>query len=176
MTYTGGWRPRSIEDDEAGEQDFNPIVWRLLGLANIDRRDIVAHSDKVRYTAIGIFMVASLAWGPEHGWLNVNADLMAAALAAGLRARRLLLMTDVDGVLDETGSAIPLLTVEALQDLIDQGAASDGMIPKLRACRQAIEAGVREIVIAPRFPGAAGAPAGTRVVAAQERLAVRGEP
>src|SRR3989454_7603490 len=62
-------------------------------------------------------VVASLSWSPDHGWLNVNADLMAAALAAGLRARRLLLMTDVDGVLDESGSTIPILTVDGLQDL-----------------------------------------------------------
>lgn len=110
-------------------------------------------------------VIASLAWGSDHGWLNVNADLMAAALAAGLRARRLLLMTDVDGVLDGRGATIPLLTVRDLQALIDSGQARDGMIPKLRACHQALEARVQEIVIAPDFPGAAGAPPGTRVVA-----------
>jgi acetylglutamate kinase len=109
-------------------------------------------------------VVASLAWGPDHGWLNVNADLMAAALAAGLGARRLLLMTDVDGVLDGSGSTIPVLTVRALQGLIDSGQARDGMIPKLRACHQAIEAQVEEILIAPHFPGTTGALAGTRVV------------
>src|SRR2546425_160827 len=113
-------------------------------------------------------VVASLAWGREHGWLNVNANLMEASLAAGLRARRPLLMTDVDGVLDETGSAIPVLTVDGLQDLIEKGRARDGMIPKLRACRQALEARVEEILIAPHLPGALGASGGTRVVATEE--------
>jgi acetylglutamate kinase len=110
-------------------------------------------------------VIASLAWSPDHGWLNVNADLMAAALAAGLRARRLFLMTDVDGVLDETGSTIPLLTVQGIQELIDKGLARDGMIPKLRACHQALDARVPEIRIAPHFPGTRGAGKGTRVVA-----------
>ena len=120
-------------------------------------------------------VVASLSWSRDHGWLNVNADLMAAALAAGLRARRLLLMTDVDGVLDESGSTIPILTVGGLQDLIDRGGARDGMIPKLRACHQALEARVPEIVIAPHFPGAPDATTGTRVVAGPERAAQGGE-
>jgi len=113
-------------------------------------------------------VVASLALGPDRGWLNVNADLMAAALAAGLRARRLLLMTDVEGVLDEAGSTIPVLTVEGLQELIDSGQARDGMIPKLRACHQALDARVEEILIAPQYPGTPGAGGGTRVVAGGE--------
>jgi acetylglutamate kinase len=113
-------------------------------------------------------VVASLAWSPGHGWLNVNADLMAAALAAGLRARRLLLMTDVDGVLDEAGSTIPLLTLRELRAIIDSGLARDGMIPKLRACHAAVEARVEEILIAPHFPGTPGDFAGTRVVAGGE--------
>jgi acetylglutamate kinase len=110
-------------------------------------------------------VIASLTLGPDRDWLNVNADLMAAALAAGLRARRLFLMTDVDGVLDATGSTIPALTVEGLQAIIDSGQARDGMIPKLRACQEALAAQVEEILIAQHFPGAPGAGGGTRVVA-----------
>jgi acetylglutamate kinase len=120
-------------------------------------------------------VVASLAWSPDHGWLNVNADLMAAAFASGLRARRLFLMTDVEGVLDEAGSTIPVLTVEGLREVIESGQARDGMIPKLRACHQALEARVEEILIAPYYPGTPGAGGGTRIVAERVAQARGGE-
>ncbi len=92
-------------------------------------------------------VVASLAWDAGHGWLNVNADLMAAGLARGLRARRLILMTDAGGVRDRDGGVIGRLSRAALRRLIDDGAATDGMIPKLRACESALRAGVADIRI-----------------------------
>ena len=104
-------------------------------------------------------VVASLAWNPESGWLNVNADLMAAALAAGLRARRLHLMTDTPGVLAHGGVPAPLLTLDELDRLVAEGIATNGMLPKLSACRAALEARVPEVVIL--GPGDAG----TRVIA-----------
>lgn len=109
-------------------------------------------------------VVASLAFSPGHGFLNVNADLMAAALAGRLRARRLLFMTDVEGVTAEDGSLIPVLTKRGLDRLIGSGAAHDGMIPKLLACRQALRSRVPEIRIAPGFDLGPGAAGGTRVV------------
>ena len=118
-------------------------------------------------------VVASLALGPDRGFLNVNADLMAAALAAGLRASRLLFMTDVEGVAAGDGSVIRILTRRGLDRLIESGAAHDGMIPKLLACRQALRSRVPEIRIAPRFPGSAGAVCGTRIVAAPASRSVR---
>jgi serine/threonine protein kinase len=48
---------KSLQESESSRSDFGPVSWRLLGLANVDRRDVVDHSDRVRYTAIGIFMV-----------------------------------------------------------------------------------------------------------------------
>jgi acetylglutamate kinase len=104
-------------------------------------------------------VVASLAWGPASGWLNVNADLMAAALAAGLRARRLALMTDTPGVLGRDGAPIPRLSIAGLAGLVASGTARDGMLPKLAACRAALAARVPEVVIL--GPGDTG----TRVVA-----------
>ena len=97
-------------------------------------------------------VVASLAFHPDHGWLNVNADLMAAALAAGLGARRLLLMTNVSAVQGRDGRALPLLTLPEVRRLIASGAARDGMIPKLLACRAAIRGRVPEV----RILGVAG--------------------
>ena len=72
------------------------------GLGAVGRiASVNAHFYRSLLGARRLPVVASLAWSPEHGFLNVNADLMAAALAAGLHARRLLFMTDVEGVTAE---------------------------------------------------------------------------
>lgn len=121
-------------------------------------------------------VVASLALDPRAGWLNVNADLMAGAMAAGLGARRLLLLTDVNGVRNGDGTTLPTLSLPGLDRLIASGAARDGMIPKLQACRLALRRRVPEVRIvrgesdaltALLRPGRAGrraAAAGTRVM------------
>lgn len=111
-------------------------------------------------------VVASLAWNPDLGWLNVNADLMAAALASGLQARRLVLMTDTPGVLGRDGTTLPLLRLEELDRLVEAGTAHDGMLPKLTACRAALAASVPEVLIL--GPGEAG----TRVVTDRRRATV----
>jgi acetylglutamate kinase len=118
-------------------------------------------------------VVASLACDGDGGWLNVNADLMAAALAAGLQAARLLMMTDVPGVRAASG-LLPRLTLPGLQRLLASGEARDGMIPKLLACREALLAGVPEVrILGPQAAALAGALAGvegdgTRVVIGTE--------
>jgi acetylglutamate kinase len=96
--------------------------------------------------------------------LNVNADTMAAALAAGLGARRLIIAGGTAGVFDRQGQTIPLLDLEGIDALIGDGTASAGMIAKLRACRAALDAGVREVAIVHgRDPKGLGEAAGTRI-------------
>src|SRR4029453_2077634 len=79
--------------------------------------------------------------------LNVNADTMAAALAAGLGARRLIIAGATAGVFDKGGQTIPELDLDGIDALIGDGTASAGMIAKLRACRTALDAGVSEVAI-----------------------------
>jgi len=96
--------------------------------------------------------------------LNVNADTMAAALAAGLGARRLIIAGGTAGVFDQQGQTIPLLDLEGIDALIGDGTASAGMIAKLRACRAALDASVREVAIVHgRDPKGLGEAAGTRI-------------
>jgi acetylglutamate kinase len=96
--------------------------------------------------------------------LNVNADTMAAALAAGLGARRLIIAGGTAGVFDKQGQTIPLLDLEGIDALIGDGTASAGMIAKLRACRAALDAGVREVAIVHgRDPKGLLDAAGTRI-------------
>jgi acetylglutamate kinase len=83
-------------------------------------------------------VVAPLAAGP----LNVNADEMAAALAVGLEAERILFVTDVPGLLDG-GVVVPVIDADEAGKLLDAGAFEGGIIPKLRAAITAAQLGVR---------------------------------
>jgi acetylglutamate kinase len=78
---------------------------------------------------------------------NINADTVAGALAGSLRAKRMLLLTDVAGVLDADGNLIRSMTVKDAFDMIKSGVASGGMIPKLETAIEAVDAGVEAVVI-----------------------------
>jgi acetylglutamate kinase len=79
---------------------------------------------------------------------NVNADTLAASLAARVEANRLVMAGGTAGVLDPEGRTIEALTGDAVDGLIASGTATAGMVAKLRAARHALEAGVAEIAIA----------------------------
>ena len=78
---------------------------------------------------------------------NINADVAAGALATSLKSRRLLLMTDVDGVYDKNKKVIPEIKPSEAEKLIHDGIIREGMIPKIRTCISAAENGVRGVVI-----------------------------
>lgn len=78
---------------------------------------------------------------------NVNADTFAGAIAGALKAKRLLLLTDVPGVLDANKKLIPELSIEQCRRLIADGTISGGMIPKIETCIYALERGVEAVVI-----------------------------
>ncbi|MBA2713566.1 MAG: acetylglutamate kinase [Rubrobacteraceae bacterium] len=90
-------------------------------------------------------VVAPLGLGPE-GAYNVNADSAAAALAVGLGAGHLFLMTDVDGLLEE-GETVETIAPEQCEDYVDRGLAAGGMVPKLRAAAEAARGGVESRIL-----------------------------
>ncbi|MBS0235018.1 MAG: acetylglutamate kinase [Proteobacteria bacterium] len=92
-------------------------------------------------------VIAPVAISRDGETLNVNADTFASALAARMQAKRLLLLTDVAGVLDETKQLIPSLTIDEAHAMIKSGAISGGMIPKIEGCIEVVEAGVEGVVI-----------------------------
>jgi len=75
---------------------------------------------------------------------NINADFVAAAVASALKAQKLILLTDVSGVKAKSGEVISTLTRRDAVGIIESGAASGGMIPKLKCCLEAIEEGVQK--------------------------------
>ena len=92
-------------------------------------------------------VLAPLATSTEGLTYNVNADTFAGAIAGALKAKRLLLLTDVPGVLDKSKTLIKQLSTDDARRLIADGTISGGMIPKVETCIYALEAGVEGVVI-----------------------------
>ncbi len=92
-------------------------------------------------------VIAPIGVAEDGRTYNVNADTVAGAVAGSLRAKRMLLLTDVKGVLDKDGQVIRQMTVAEAQALIDDGVATGGMIPKLQTAMAAVKAGVEAVVI-----------------------------
>jgi acetylglutamate kinase len=94
-----------------------------------------------------ILVLAPVATSAHGGTLNVNADTFAGAIAGALKAKRLLLLTDVPGVLDRSKNLVKELSVDAARRLIADGTISGGMIPKVETAIEALEQGVEGVVI-----------------------------
>ena len=92
-------------------------------------------------------VIAPVGVSAEGQTFNVNADTCAGAVAGALKAKRMLLLTDVAGVLDADKALIREMTTARARDLIAQGVAVGGMIPKLETAISAIEAGVGAVAI-----------------------------
>jgi acetylglutamate kinase len=92
-------------------------------------------------------VLAPVATSAAGGTFNVNADTFAGAIAGALKAKRLLLLTDVPGVLDKSKSLISELSVADARRLIADGTISGGMIPKVETCIYALDQGVEGVVI-----------------------------
>jgi acetylglutamate kinase len=87
-------------------------------------------------------VIAPIGVGSDGQTYNINADTAAGAIAAALGARKLIMLTDVEGVLDRDRRLISELSAAQARALIDDGTVSGGMIPKLETCLQALERSV----------------------------------
>nr|WP_294914467.1 acetylglutamate kinase [uncultured Neokomagataea sp.] len=132
---------RTKRDPETGED--KPLDIGFVGEPeNIDPR--------VLYALLGsglIPVVAPVGAGKDGETYNINADTAAGAIAGAVNASRLLMLTDVPGVLDKDGNLIEELTAEDVARLIADGTISGGMIPKVETCLQAVRAGAKAAVI-----------------------------
>ncbi|MCC5963319.1 MAG: acetylglutamate kinase [Rhodobacteraceae bacterium] len=92
-------------------------------------------------------VIAPLGMGREGETFNVNGDTAAGVIAAGLKADRLLLLTDVAGVKDANGDVVTQLSPDHVRELTSQGVIAGGMIPKTETALAALDGGVRAVVI-----------------------------
>ena len=128
--------------------DPDSNIERILDLGfvgepvEVDRTllDLLAKSEMIP-------VIAPVAPGRDGHTYNINADTFAGAIAGSLAASRLLFLTDVPGVLDKNGDLIKELTVSEARALIKDGTISGGMIPKVETCIDALQRGVKGVVI-----------------------------
>ncbi len=95
-------------------------------------------------------VVSTLGCDDEGNTFNINGDTAAAYIAGALQAERLIMMTDVAGVLrdkDDPATLIPQISLAGIKELYEQGVIAGGMIPKLGCCVEAINAGVKNVAI-----------------------------
>ena len=102
--------------------------------------DVISKSDLIP-------VIAPIGVSRDGQTLNINGDTFASALAASMKAARLLLLTDVEGVLDKNKKLIPELSVDEARARIRDGTITGGMIPKIEGCIEVVEAGVEAVVI-----------------------------
>jgi acetylglutamate kinase len=102
--------------------------------------DVISKSDLIP-------VIAPVAVSRQGETLNVNADTFASALAARLKAKRLLMLTDIAGVLDKDKKLVADLTIEEAKGMIRDGSITGGMIPKIEGCIEVVEAGVEAVSI-----------------------------
>src|SRR6476646_1036584 len=123
-----------------------------VGLSGVDGGLLIAeripHLGLVASVSGQVPVVAPLARDGDGIVCNVNADDAAAGIAAGLGARQLVLLTDVDGVRDADGAKLDTLTVAEAEHLIDGGVIAGGMVPKIRAALSALGWEGSEAIIA----------------------------
>lgn len=92
-------------------------------------------------------VVAPVGVGEDGETYNINADLVAGRIAGALRAKKLLLMTDVPGVLDHTGQLIPSMSISQAADAMQEGTLRGGMIPKVQCAVDALQEGAEKVHI-----------------------------
>ena len=144
-------------------KDGNMVIARKVNRHIVDpqsRREeevdlgFVGEPEKVDVTVLNqilgrelIPVLAPIAISAQGETYNVNADTFAGYIAGALKAKRLLLLTDVPGVLDKSKALINELSVDEARRLIADGTISGGMIPKVETCITALEQGVEGVVI-----------------------------
>jgi len=99
------------------------------------------------HAAHAIPVIAPLGMGRQGETFNINGDTAAGAIAGALKADRLLLLTDVEGVKDKSGEVLTEIDPERIPDLIADGTIAGGMIPKTETALDAMNQGVRAVVI-----------------------------
>ena len=146
---------KNINDNQANAQSVTPKDGNIikiipekkeLGLVGIPKeidKDFLLNIIKEKKVPV----IIPMGIGNDKKIYNINADVAAGAVAKELNSRRLLLMTDVEGVLDKNKKLILEINSEVAKKMLEEGTISGGMIPKINTCIDAVENGVTGVVI-----------------------------
>ena len=130
------------------KRDPDSNIEKILDLGFVgEPKSITTHLLEVFKETDIIPVIAPIGSGDNGETYNINADTAAGSIASAMSASRLLLLTDVAGVLDSNGELIEKMDAKKARELIAAGIIKDGMIPKVETCLNAIEEGVDAAVI-----------------------------
>ena len=132
--------------DEVGAKPDNPPEIIDLGMVG----EVVSVDSRIIKSLIGnqfIPVIAPVGVGKDNETYNINADLVAGHIASSLKAKKLILLTDVKGVLEGDGNLVSSLTAQDANRMIARGVIKEGMIPKLQCCLEALNGGVEKVHI-----------------------------
>lgn len=110
----------------------------LVGVVESINPQVLASLEEACFIPV----IAPVGVGKDGKTYNINADLVAGAIAASLKAEKLLILTDIVGILNDQKKLLPTLSKKELSRLIKRGVISGGMLPKVQACLTALEGGV----------------------------------
>jgi len=127
MSHPGGGSPGDLDMGMVGEvAGIDPTI-----IESLDRGDFIP-------------VIAPVGAGEQGETYNINADLVAAKVAEALRAEKLILLTDVEGIRGADGTVVPTLDADTARQLIASGVIGEGMIPKVECCLDALSGGVQK--------------------------------
>jgi acetylglutamate kinase len=128
----------TVEAEEAGKRGKVDIG--MVGEVRAINPNVIESLDRSDFIPV----IAPVGVGERGETFNINADLVAGEVAKALHAEKLILLTDVEGIRDADGSAIPTLDMERASHLIRDGVISQGMIPKVECCIEALRGGAKK--------------------------------
>ena len=132
--------------DETNAKSDNPPETIDIGMVG----EVISVNNRIINSLMDsqfIPVIAPVGVGKDNETYNINADLVAGHIASSLKARKLILLTDVEGVLDSDGNLVSSLTAEDAKRMIANGVIKEGMIPKLQCCLEALKGGVEKVHI-----------------------------
>lgn len=138
----------SLYTEPSGEPDED---FGLVGEVQSVNPDLVTRLQQEQFIPV----IAPIGTDKAGHTYNINADLVAGAVAAAIKAEKLLVLTDVKGIRDAKGRHISTLSRKDMQRMVKKGVITEGMLPKVQACLAALDGGVRKAhIIDGRMPHA----------------------
>lgn len=131
-------RKKTLKKSSAETGEDEMVDLGLVGEVVAIAPDIIDSLEKAGFIPV----ISPIGVGPAGETLNINADYVAAAISSALKAEKLMLLTDVPGLLDKKGKIVSTLKKSRVSKLIKEGTIMGGMLPKVDACINALEGGV----------------------------------
>jgi len=131
-------RAKKVREGDSPSKGDEPIDMGLVGEVEKVDPQVIRNLDQDRFIPV----IAPIGADSEGRTYNINADWVAGAVASALKAEKLLLLTDVKGILDGQGRLLPTISKKDAARLIKQDVIKEGMLPKVKAALSAVEGGV----------------------------------